>query len=147
MNFDFTAFTEDTHQFIGKYYTRGVTKTTIEDGKILKIFGDNNSVLEIKDDGDEVLCAFFEHHWHEYKDDVNITESILNGVFDVLSGNWASYTLFSSEREYGGGIAYGSDDEITRRFSTMLKKATHIRLKRWGNPTVEYQRYKDKSSS
>lgn len=143
MSFNFENFVEDARQFIGKYYTHSVHNTTVEkvDGDlVLKILGAHDSVIKIKDDGDEVYCSFFEHHWHEYKDDAHIAESILGNVFNILSGNWASYTLYSVERLYAGGIAFGTDEEIVKKTSGHLKGATHVRLKRWLGSVVEYER-------
>lgn len=144
MGFDFKTFAEDTRGFIEKYYTHSVRSVTLEntDGVLmLKISGDQGSVIEIIDDGNEVLCKFFEHHWHTYKEDGFIAEAILDGIFKILSGGWASYTLYSPERVYGGGLAYGrTDEDIVEKKSGMLQKATHIRLKRWGTAAVELQR-------
>lgn len=144
MEFDFKTFAEDTRSFIEKYYTHSVCSVTLEntDGVlVLKILGNQDSTIEIRDDGDEVLCKFFEHHWHTYKEDKFIAQDILDGIFKILSWGWASYTVYSTERLYGGGLTYGrTDDEIVDERLGTDKKATHIRLKRWGCAESERQR-------
>lgn len=72
--------------------------------------------IEVFTDNEELTVCFAASHWHiadygQGRIESELIEDMILGVAGILTGSSRSYTVYSRERELGGGFLEGSSDE------------------------------------
>lgn len=135
----------DFSEFIERYYSDGVNdiqKEDLEDWVKVKIYGDEDSVLELWSEGAEVLIDFGETHWHidEYSEpcDMNaIYRSTIHSVLDILDGKIATCSYWVGNTCKGGSSFNTTEDQTIERAKEIFNDFDLVKIKRWGKMLKE----------
>ncbi len=133
-------FIKDLGDFLEKYYSSAISDISKEDKDefiILRIYGVEESKIELWTEGSEVTVIFGESHWHldDYNDPCNyenIYEDTIESVLEILQQKTVTCSKWEGERCLGGGTFFGNSiEEILISERTLFENADEIRIKIW----------------